>query len=280
MSWRIAIRHRTGYRYGGPVLASYNEARLTPPSVDGQRTLHAAIVVTPAVRPLRYVDYWGTTVESFDIQVPHTELVVLAMSTVETAPARAVPDGIGWPDLAGSAVQDQFAEFLAASAYVPVEPGLAEIGLSLRDGSTPVQAGLRAAAWTHETLRYERGTTHVHTSSAQARAAGVGVCQDFAHVTLALLRAVGLPARYVSGYLHPTVDAEVGETSEGESHAWVEFWAGDWIAVDPTSLAEVGSRHVLLARGRDYGDVRPLAGVYSGPAPEQFGVTVEVTRLG
>jgi transglutaminase-like putative cysteine protease len=131
----------------------------------------------------------------------------------------------------------------------------------------------------HETLRYERGATHVRTSSAQARAAGGGVCQDFAHVTLALLRAAGLPARYVSGYLHPAAEAGIGETTTGESHAWVEFWAGAWAAADPTSLAEVGSRHVLLARGRDYADVRPLSGIYSGPAAEHLGVTVEVTRL-
>jgi len=280
MSWRIAVRHRTGYRYAGPVQASYNEARLTPPSLDGQRTLQTALDITPAVRPLRYLDYWGTTVDAFDIHVPHTELVVLATSTVETASPRPVPVRAGWPDLADAAVQNRFAELLAASPYVPAEPELAEVGRSLRAGSTPMQAGLRAAAWTHETLRYQRGATHVHTSSAEARAAGKGVCQDFAHVTLALLRAIGLPARYVSGYLHPTVEAEVGETTAGESHAWVEFWAGDWVAVDPTSLADVGSRHVLLARGRDYADVRPLSGIYSGPAAKHFAVTVEVTRLG
>jgi transglutaminase-like putative cysteine protease len=280
MSWRLAVRHRTGYRYAGPVRASYNEARLTPPSIDGQRTLQAALAITPAVRPRRYVDYWGTTVDAFDIHVPHTELVVLATSTVETAGPRPVAAGVGWPDLAEPAVRDRFAELLAASTYVSAEPELAEVGQSLRAELTPVQAGLRAAEWTHETLRYERGATHVRTSSAEARAAGKGVCQDYAHVTLALLRAVGLPARYVSGYLHPTVEAEVGETTAGESHAWVEFWAGDWVAVDPTSLVDIGSRHVLLARGRDYADVRPLSGVYSGPAAEHFGVTVEVTRLG
>jgi transglutaminase-like putative cysteine protease len=280
VSWRIAVRHRTGYRYAGAVRASYNEARLTPPSTDGQRTIQAALAITPAVRPLRYVDYWGTTVDAFDIHVPHTELVVLATSTVETAPPRPGPADVGWSDLADAAVKARFAELLAASSYVQIEPELAEVGRSLRAGSTPVQTGLRAAEWTHQTLRYERGATHVHTSSAEARSAGKGVCQDFAHVTLALLRAVGLPARYVSGYLHPAMEAEVGETTAGESHAWVEFWAGDWVAVDPTSLATVGSRHVLLARGRDYADVRPLSGVYSGPAAEHFGVTVEVTRLG
>jgi transglutaminase-like putative cysteine protease len=278
--WRIAIRHRTGYRYGGPVRASYNEARLTPPSVDGQRTLQSALVVTPEARPLRYVDYWGTTVDAFDIHVPHTELEVVATATVETASARPVPTGIGWDELAGQRVRDEYGELLAPTSYVPAQADLAEIGRSLSAGRTPVQAGLRAAAWTHETLRYERGATHVRTSSEQARAAGKGVCQDFAHVTLGLLRTLGLPARYVSGYLHPAADAAVGAATEGESHAWVEFWAGDWVAVDPTSLAEVGSRHVLLARGRDYADVRPLSGVYSGPAAELFGVTVEITRLG
>jgi transglutaminase-like putative cysteine protease len=109
--------------------------------------------------------------------------------------------------------------------------------------------------------------------------AAKGVCQDFAHVTLGLLRAAGLPGRYVSGYLHPDPNAQVGVTVTGESHAWVEFWAGEWVAVDPTSLAEVGNRHVLLARGRDYADVRPLSGVYSGPGVELFRVTVDITRL-
>ncbi|MFC6022906.1 transglutaminase N-terminal domain-containing protein [Plantactinospora solaniradicis] len=280
MSWRIAIRHRTGYRYGGPVQASYNEARLTPPTVDGQRLLQAALNITPETTPLRYTDYWGTTVDAFDIHVPHTELVVLATSTVETSAGRPVASGISWAELDGRTVRQRFGELLGATRYVPAEPELAEVARSLRGGSTPVEAGLHAAAWTHEALRYEPGATHVHTSSAEARAAGKGVCQDFAHVTLGLMRATGLPARYVSGYLHPDADAAIGVATPGESHAWVEFWAGEWFAVDPTSLAKVGSRHVLLARGRDYADVRPLSGVYSGPAAEQIGVTVEITRLG
>jgi transglutaminase-like putative cysteine protease len=280
VTWRIAIRHRTGYRYAGPARASYNEARMTPLSQDGQHTLQAVIAVTPATRPLRYVDYWGTTVDAFDIHVPHTELVVLASSVVETAgPPQPAPTGVDWPDLAGPAVRDTFAEHLVGSRYVSIEPDLVEIGQSLRSDRSPVQAGRSAAEWTHSTLQYQRGATHVHSSSAQTRAAGMGVCQDFAHVTLALLRAMGLPARYVSGYLHPDADAEIGVTSRGESHAWVEFWAGEWLAADPTSLAEVGDRHVLLARGRDYADVRPLSGVYSGPPAEQFDVTVDITRL-
>jgi transglutaminase-like putative cysteine protease len=278
MTWRIGVRHRTGYRYAGPVRASFNEARMTPASVDGQHTVESSLTVTPAARPLRYVDYWGTVVDAFDVHEPHEELEVVATATVETAGARPVPAGVDWDELGGRAVLDRFGELLAPSRYVPAEAEVAEIAGPLRDGRSPVEAGLRAASWTHETLRYERGATHVRTSSAQARAAGKGVCQDFAHVTLGLLRAVGLPARYVSGYLHPDPRAEVGVTVTGESHAWVEFWAGEWLAVDPTSLAPVGDRHVLLARGRDYADVRPLSGVYSGPRAE-LQVTVEVTRL-
>jgi transglutaminase-like putative cysteine protease len=279
MSWRIAVRHRTGYRYRGPVRSSYNEARLTPPTVDGQHALQTALSITPTVRPMRYVDYWGSIVDAFDVHVPHEELIVLATSTVETAGPRPVPPGTSWTELTDPAVRDRFADYLGDSTYVSADDELAELGRSLA-ALTPVQAGRRAAEWTHETLEYERGATHVRTSSAQARAAGKGVCQDFAHVTLALLRAAGLPARYVSGYLHPDAEAEIGQPKAGESHAWVEFWAGDWVAVDPTSLAEVADRHVLLARGRDYADVRPLSGIYAGPPAEQFGVTVEVTRLG
>jgi transglutaminase-like putative cysteine protease len=279
MSWRISVRHRTGYHYAGPVRSSYNEARLTPPTVDGQQALEASLSITPEVQPMRYVDYWGTTVDAFDVHVPHTELVVLATSTVETAGPRAATAAIGWTEFT-AAVLDPFADFLGDSTYVTTEPDLAELGQSLRAELPPVRAGLRAAEWAHETLRYERGATHVRTSSAQARAAGGGVCQDFAHVALALLRAIGLPARYASGYLHPTADARVGDTTAGQSHAWVEFWAGEWIPVDPTSLAEVADRHVLLARGRDYADVRPLSGIYCGPAAEQLGVLVEITRLG
>ena len=170
--WRIAVRHRTGYRYAVPVRASYNEARLTPPTVDGQRTLQAALAITPAVRPLRYVDYWGTTVDAFDVDVPHTELVVVATSTVDTVAPRSAPAGIGWTDLATGGpgpLRRATRGFTATFGRSRSSPRSASpCGPDRR----PVQAGPRAAEWTHEALRYERGATHVHTSSAQARAAG------------------------------------------------------------------------------------------------------------
>ena len=280
MSWRISVRHRTGYKYATTARSSYNEARMTPITGDGQHTLESRLEVAPRARPLRYVDYWGTVVDAFDVHVPHTELVVSATSVVETASAPATPaTPADWKLLRLDRIRDRFAELLAPSRFVIPEPEVSAVGRELAQAGEPAEAARLAADWTHENLGYERGATGVHTSSAEARQAGKGVCQDYAHITLAVLRAMGLPARYVSGYLFPTGDAEVGVTTRGESHAWVEFWAGEWSPVDPTSRIDVAERHVVVARGRDYADVRPLSGVYHGPPAQSLGVTVELTRL-
>lgn len=279
MSWRIAVRHRTGHHYGSAATASYNEVRMTPATVDGQHTLQSRVETSQDARPLRYVDYWGTVVHAFDVHEPHTELVVTASSVVETTVARPAPDEAGWDDLAESKVRDRFLELLSPSRYVEAEPELDDLGSELAARHPPAEAGRRAVAWVYDELEYVRGVTHVSTTSTQARAGGKGVCQDFTHVALALLRAVGLPARYVSGYLYPGRTSKLGEMMSAESHAWVEFWAGDWVAADPSNLSEVAERHVLVARGRDYADVRPLAGIYCGPVAESLGVTVELTRL-
>ena len=279
MSWRIAVRHRTGYQYGSPARASYNEVRMTPATADGQHTLQSRVDTSPDARPLRYVDYWGTVVHAFDVHVPHTELVVTAASVVETPGPRPAPPPAGWEDLAAPAIRDRFAELLASSRYVVAEPEVGEVGARLAAEHPPAEAGRRAVGWVHDRLDYVRGATQVGTTSADARAGGRGVCQDFSHLALAVLRAAGLPARYVSGYLHPGRNADLGEPVSAESHAWVEFWAGGWVAVDPSNVSEVAERHVLVARGRDYADVRPLAGIYSGPPAHSLGVTVELTRL-
>ncbi len=107
---------------------------------------------------------------------------------------------------------------------------------------------------------------------------GGGVCQDYSHTLLSLLRSMGIPARYVSGYLHDEEEAP-GRTVIGESHAWIEVWNGGWEAYDPTNDRSVGSAHVVVARGRDYADVPPLKGIYAGGVSESLGVTVEITQL-
>ena len=278
MSWRISVRHKTGYQYGSPARASYNEVRMTPATTGDQHTLATRVETRPDCRQLRYVDYWGTVVHAFDVHVPHTELVVTASSVVETSGPVPAPPAVGWDALDDPAVRDRHAELLAPSRYVVAEPAVTAVASSLR-AHPPAEAGRRAVGWVHDTLDYVRGATQVGTTSAEALAGGQGVCQDFSHLALAVLRAAGLPARYVSGYLMPSRDTELNKPVAAESHAWVEYWAEEWLPLDPSNLSEVAERHVLVARGRDYADVRPLAGIYSGPPAQALGVTVELTRL-
>jgi transglutaminase-like putative cysteine protease len=251
---------------------------MTPASAGGQHLLTTRLDIRPDARPMRYVDYWGTQVHAFDVHVSHTELVVTATSVVETAAAVTAPE-VGWDTLAAAAVRDRFAELLAPSRYVVAEEEVDAVARSLRAAGSPVETGRAAVHWVNETLDYVRGATSVGTTSAEARGLGEGVCQDFSHLALAVLRSAGLPARYVSGYLFPGTEPVLDVPVAAESHAWVEFWAGEWLPLDPSNLSEVAERHVLVARGRDYADVRPLAGVYSGPVAQALGVSVELTRL-
>ncbi|MCU4183607.1 transglutaminase family protein [Acidiferrimicrobium sp. IK] len=280
MSWRIRAEHTSRYRYAGPVYSSYNEARVTPLTTTAQLVLDASVKVEPSTRPYRYLDYWGSVVHAFDIQQPHGELVVTGRSVVETSVPRPGSTAATWSQLDDALLRDDHAEVLAATAWVPADERIAEIAAELRAANDPETAARAAVAWVRDQLSYVSGSTGVHTSAVEAWEGGAGVCQDFAHLALAALRAMGIPARYCSGYLHPNADAGVGMTMEGESHAWVEYWTGDWHAVDPTIGWPIGERHVLVARGRDYGDVAPLKGVFHGGPTGDLQVKVNLTRLG
>jgi transglutaminase-like putative cysteine protease len=144
--------------------------------------------------------------------------------------------------------------------------------------SNPGAAALAIATAVHAHIEYTKGVTGVQTTAEHAWENKKGVCQDIAHVTLGALRAVGIPARYVSGYLQSKPDAQIGETIVGESHAWVEWFSGDWFGYDPTNMLNIGERHVLIARGRDYKDVSPLRGVYAGASASGVFVKVEITK--
>jgi transglutaminase-like putative cysteine protease len=278
MSWRLRIRHTTGYRYKGEVRSSYNEARVTPLSTDRQVAVEASVDVMPPTRTYRYWDYWGTLVDAFDVHEPHTELSVVGTSVVETSSPDEPAEAASWDDLASPENRDRYAELLGPSTYVPViEEGLEDA--PDRDGLSPSRAVEAAAAWVHDRLEYSKGATDVGTTALDALRIGGGVCQDFAHLTLAVLRRMGIPARYVSGYLHPRSSAEVGTTATGESHAWVEAWTGEWWGFDPTHGGPVGERHVVVGRARDYADVSPLRGIYHGAPAEGLTVSVEITRL-
>jgi transglutaminase-like putative cysteine protease len=279
VGWRIRVVHNTGYSYESPARDSYNEVRLTPRSDNRQNVIVSRIETSPPTRSYRYTDYWGTTVTSFDLHAPHTELAVTATSVVETADAIAPVRSATWEQLASDAVRDRFTEMQEFTTYCPHDRELARTAKALRRGKEPVEAVLAACRWVHRHLTYQPGTTGVHTSAVEAWQTEMGVCQDFAHLTLLLLREIGVPARYVSGYLLPKVDAEVQQTVRGESHAWIEAWTGGWWGYDPTNDIEVGHRHVRVAVGRDYADVPPLKGIYSGGMAAALDVTVDMTRL-
>jgi transglutaminase-like putative cysteine protease len=278
LSWRFRIEHRSLYRYAGEVASSYNEARITPLTAPGQLVLESTVTVRPRASCLRYVDYWGTVVHAFDLHVPHSELEVVASSLVEKGPATDRECDSSWTVLDGRACND-LAELLAPTEMVPAVPELLAAAASLRRRPSPKEAALGAIEWVHQRLEYVPGSTGVRTSAIEALAGGRGVCQDFAHVSLGVLRGVGLPARYCSGYVHPSRDAALGSTSAAQSHAWVEYWAGSWVGLDPTVVEPAGSRHVLVARGRDYRDVSPLIGIYHGARTESLEVAVLITRL-
>jgi transglutaminase-like putative cysteine protease len=280
VSWQIRIEHSTGYRYASPVASSYNEARIIPQTGGGQLTLEAQVATEPSATLYRYWDYWGSQVTAFDVHVPHTELVVTGRSLVRTPPEAPQREGIGWDALRGDDIADQFVEFLRPATYTPDHEELRAAGTELAAAHDSASFVLAVGDWVRERLTYRTGTTDVHTSAVEAWKQGEGVCQDFAHLALVLMRSAGMPARYVSGYLHPKDDAQVGETVAGQSHAWVEGWFGGWWGFDPTNAVPAGPRHVVVARGRDYDDVPPMRGVYSGGASSSLGVTVNVTRLG
>ncbi|GEM33840.1 transglutaminase-like protein [Nocardia neocaledoniensis NBRC 108232] len=279
MSWRIRVVHTTGYVYDAPVTRSFNEARLTPRADSRQNVILNRVETVPATRSYRYTDYWGTAVTAFDLHAPHTELEVTGSSVVETEPFAEPPGEANWEDLRGGRIVDRFDEMLSPTVYVPRDRKLATIARQLSRNEEPAKAVVRAAEWVHKEMDYIAGTTSVHTSALEAFAERRGVCQDYAHLTLVLLRSMGIPSRYVSGYLHPKPGAEIGETVAGQSHAWIEAWTGQWWGYDPTNNLAVNEQHVSVGVGRDYADVPPLKGVFSGGGSTDLEVVVEVTRL-
>lgn len=280
MSWRLGIRHVTTYTYDTEVTASYNEARMVPVTTPAQVAMDARVVTHPDARQQSYWDYWGTQVTVFDVHVPHTTLEVVATSVVDTSGPVPAPDGaVTWQDLTDRDLRDRHVELLGLTERTAPDEEMVARARAVAAGTTPYGAVLEVAGLVRDRVAYVPGSTGVRTSAHEAWRLGQGVCQDIAHVTLSLLRSVGIPARYVSGYLAPKADAEIGVTVPGESHAWVEACLGDWWGIDPTNGIPAGERHVVVARGRDYGDVAPLKGVYSGGGEQSIGVTVEVTRL-
>jgi transglutaminase-like putative cysteine protease len=283
---RLDIRYLTRFRYDAPVSESQNELRACPATDERQALVHYHVTTTPSSRVASYVDHWGTRVDTFGVRAAHEVLEVLAEATVETAGAAPPVTGVPMSALEDQRFGDDHLEFLQPSPHVAWGAAVAAEANTLRDA-----AGDDLLAFVHAVhercggLEYRRGETFVGVSVDEVFAGGSGVCQDVAHLALAMYREVGVPARYVSGYLF-TVDDSTGRESEAhevdvETHAWVEVAVPGhgWVALDPTNQQVVGERHVTIGRGRDYDDVAPFRGVYNGRADHRLEVRVTMRRL-
>jgi transglutaminase-like putative cysteine protease len=282
---RYHLTHATEFAYDGPVYESYNEVRLRPIHDDRQSCLSFRLVTQPDGRSSSYKDGYGNWIHLFNILPQHRRLRIEADSVVIVHEAPK-PDGdsISLADLDAmrrELFEDSY-DWLAPSAFVPHLPELTEIAHEIERACDGSVAGFAQAAsdYIHAHFTYQKGATHVHSSARDALALRAGVCQDFAHLLIGVLRTRGLPARYVSGYLvtgsaAPSTKQE--EVIGGQaSHAWAEAFlpGGGWIGLDPTLGKPIELRHIRVACGRDYGDVPPVRGVYKGRAGQSLSVDV------
>jgi transglutaminase-like putative cysteine protease len=254
----LAVRHRTVFRYAGAVRNSVNTLHLEPRDFLFQRTLSAFIKVIPATRLRRFDDLFGNVTHHFELSSEHDRLEIESMVKVRNLPLhitnRGYSDGMDCYD--DPTIREHCWQYLLESRWVSLPP----------------------ERWIHEAFTYEPGTTDVETHLEQAFALRKGVCQDFTHVMIGMCRAIGLPARYASGYiLTGGRDSLVGAQA---SHAWCEVYLPEtgWIGFDPTNSVLADQRYVKIAVGRDYGDVAPIHGSYIGSAGCRMEVEVSVER--
>jgi transglutaminase-like putative cysteine protease len=283
---RLDIRYTTRFRYPSPVSESQNELRAAPASDERQQLLHYDVTTSPSSRVSSYADYWGTRVDTFGVRAAHDELEIVAEATVETGPAVMVMASPRRADLDDPAFRDRHQELLAPSPHVRWGEAVATEARARAElaGDDLVSAVLSVHRRVAE-IEYAPGETYVGVDVDEVFAGGRGVCQDFAHLAVAMYRSLGIPARYVSGYLFAVDDhtGELGTTDEVDvqTHAWVEVAipSAGWLALDPTNAQPVGEQHVTIGRGRDYDDVAPFRGVYRGPPADELTASVRLRRL-
>lgn len=277
---RYQISHTTGFRYSGPVMASYNEVRMLPVRDETQVVFSSKLEITPRPASHEYLDYFGTRVVMFELLEEHSELEIVSSTVVELRNAPVPARTLGWGQLAQEVQRSlELTDSLAIGKRTQVPAELQRLARKIADAAQgPAEAAKAICELIHKNMKYQFGVTGVQSNAAEAWSKKIGVCQDFSHLALGALRAVGIPARYVSGYLHPQLEPRIGQPVIGESHAWVEWYAGSWVANDPTNNLEFPDRHIVVARGRDYDDVPPLRGVYAGAGESELFVQVEITR--
>ncbi len=269
------IQHITEFNYSGPVTDTLFEVRMAPRSDEDQTVLSYNLVVSPRAPLMSYRDGFGNRVDVFNLSQPYQALSLQATSFVR--PHRRDPQirlaGLTWNGQF-EASTDTF-DFVTRSTLVEPCPELESLKQTLEGFEAPaVKYVERLVELVRGTMKYDKKVTTEQTKLREALRLGRGVCQDFAHVLIGLCRQLGLPARYVSGY--------VNQPGEIATHAWCQIWAGPrigWIDIDPTSDSFGGNDHVVTAVGRDYADVPPNRGVWKGDASETMDVKVKVEEV-
>ena len=285
---RLDIRYRCSFEYDELVRESQNELRVCPISDERQTLLSYRVHTSPTARVYSFEDYWGTRVDAFGVREPHIFLEVVAEATVETKGQALITSSPNMTAVRDPLFADLHIEHLERTRHVDWHDAMradAQRQVELA-GEDVVSAVLAIHRRVGSMLTYQTGTTYVGVPLDEVVSRGSGVCQDYAHLAIAMCRSVGIPARYVSGYLF-TADDSTGEDVTDDvvsvqTHAWFEaaIPGFGWFALDPTNRQEVSLRHVTIGRGRDYDDVPPLRGVYTGPPEAALDVAVEMRRLG
>jgi transglutaminase-like putative cysteine protease len=264
---KLRIQHTTVFAYDLPISEAYTEMRLAPMDNAGQRRMLFHLFTEPHGEVIRYTDRYQNEVHYFDVLQPHEKLKVTATSEVHTAES-FIDEQRELPPL------DKY-DYLTHSAYAPESEVFRELVDSCVNWDDPMKTVLALMEKVHQSLKYERGATDVKTKADEALRIGRGVCQDYSHVMIAACRTIGLPVRYVSGYLH---SPRAPESSNAASHAWVDVFVPDarWISLDPTHNCQQNANYVRVAIGRDYADTPPTRGVYKGNSTEKLEVAVKV----
>ena len=284
---RYKLAHVTMFSYDGLVSESYNELRLRPRHDESQSCLSFRLTTYPPSRPAAHLDYFNNWVHHFHILPEHKELRVESEATVLVHPQQwaTAPLRLANFDEQREGLKDEYFDWLAPSQYCPVVPEIADLAHQSESGCDGTVRGFveSASDLIHDQFTYKPGSTHVHSSVRDSLTTRAGVCQDFSHLLIAVLRQRGVPARYVSGYLVPRQAADARAVTENviggqASHAWVQAYVPEtgWIGLDPTAGEFAEDRHIVVARGRDYGDVPPVRGVYKGHAGQNLSVDVLV----
>jgi transglutaminase-like putative cysteine protease len=283
----LEIRHVTQYHYAGPVRESVMELWMQPQKSATQRLVSFSLELDPPAQLFSYADSFGNAVYHFDVPQPHERLDIVAHSAVETQAPPPLPESLDrgeWDRVKSDFVQGECFDFLRPHGHAVMTDALArfidERGIAELRHADPLSAAVRLNRVIYDAFDYETGVTEADSPIDHALAQGRGVCQDFAHIMIAICRSWGVPARYVSGYLF-TDRSEGGDRSDPDAtHAWVEVFLPSlrWVGFDPTNNTLAGERHIAVAVGRDYDDVPPSRGVYKGEAESQLAVGVSVRR--